>query len=87
MTENTPIQIAILAPTLAVRVGLRTLLGVSDSVQIVAEMAEPAALQDVEWDVFHNKRFPESLNGWGSISNTQIIFDGICKTCLMEGGE
>ncbi len=51
MRENTPIQVAILAPTLAVRVGLRTLLGASDSLQIVAEMADPAALQNAEWAV------------------------------------
>jgi DNA-binding NarL/FixJ family response regulator len=50
MSETTPIQIALLAPTLAVRVGLRTLLGISDSVQIIVEMAESAALQHVDWD-------------------------------------
>ena len=51
MIENTHIQIAILAPTLAVRVGLRTLLGVSDSVQIVTEIADPTALADMDFDV------------------------------------
>ena len=51
MAETNLIQIAILAPTLAVRVGLRTLLGASGSIRIVAETADPAALQDTEWDV------------------------------------
>ena len=50
MTETTPIRIAILAPTLAGRVGLRTLLGVSDAIQIVIETADPATLQNYEWD-------------------------------------
>jgi DNA-binding NarL/FixJ family response regulator len=51
MTETPSIQIAILAPTLAVRVGLRTLLSVSDSIRIVAETADPAALQDTVGEV------------------------------------
>ena len=50
MTETTPIQIAILAPTLAGRVGLRTLLGVSNAIQIVIETADPVTLQNYEWD-------------------------------------
>jgi DNA-binding NarL/FixJ family response regulator len=50
MTEKPPIQIAILAPTLAARVGLRTLLGISDAVQIVTEIAEPVAFLDTEWE-------------------------------------
>lgn len=51
MAGINPIQIAILAPNLAVRVGLRTLLGVNDSVQIVAETANPATLQGTDWEV------------------------------------
>lgn len=51
MANNDPIQIAILAPTLAVRVGLRTLLGTSESIQVVAEIPDPAGLKDVRWDV------------------------------------
>ncbi|MFC1997224.1 LuxR C-terminal-related transcriptional regulator [Chloroflexota bacterium] len=51
MTDNLPIQVAILAPTLAVRVGLRTLLGASESIRIVAEAADPAGLEGVWWDM------------------------------------
>ena len=51
MREDNPIRIAILAPTLAVRVGLRTLLGISDSLQIVAETADQATLQDIGWEL------------------------------------
>jgi DNA-binding NarL/FixJ family response regulator len=51
MIAETMIQVAILAPTLAVRVGLRTLLGASDSIQIVMEAADPADLGDTWWDL------------------------------------
>ena len=51
MVVNLPIQVAILAPTLAVRVGLRTLLGASESIAIVAEAADPAGLDGVWWDI------------------------------------
>jgi len=51
MSETPPIQIAILAPTLAVRIGLRTLLRASDSIRIVAETADPATLKDLEGEV------------------------------------
>ena len=47
MIEDNPIQVAVLAPTLAARVGLRTLLGASASIQIVAEAADPAGLEDI----------------------------------------
>jgi len=49
--EDNLIQVAIFARTLAVRVGLRTLLGVSQSIQIVAEAADPASLEDAWWDI------------------------------------
>ena len=49
--EDNLIQVAIFAHTLAVRVGLRTLLGVSQSIQIVAEAADPAGLEDAWWDI------------------------------------
>ena len=49
--EDNLIQVAIFARTLAVRVGLRTLLGASQSIQIVAETADPAGLEDVWWDI------------------------------------
>lgn len=51
MAEENFIQVAILAPNLAVRVGLRTLLGVSESIQIVVETADPADLEDAWWDL------------------------------------
>ncbi len=51
MTETNPIQIAILASTLAGRVGLRTLLGASSSIHIVAETADPTAMHSTEWEV------------------------------------
>jgi len=51
MSETPPLQIAILAPTLAVRIGLRTLLRASDSIRIVAETADPTALKDLEGEV------------------------------------
>ena len=51
MASENPIQIAILAPTLAVRVGLRTLLEASESIRIVAEIADPANLEDAWLDV------------------------------------
>jgi len=51
MREDNFIQIAILAPTLAVRVGLRTLLGASESIRIVMESADPAGLENIWWDV------------------------------------
>ena len=49
--EDNLIQVAIFARTLAVRVGLRTLLGASQSIQIVAEAADPAGLEDAWWDI------------------------------------
>ena len=51
MAEENLIQAAILAPTLAVRVGLRTLLDVSQSIRIVAETADPANLENVWWEL------------------------------------
>jgi len=51
MIEDNLIQVAIFARTLAVRVGLRTLLGASQSIQIVAEAADPAGLEDAWWDM------------------------------------
>lgn len=49
--EDNLIQVAIFARTLAVRVGFRTLLGASQSIQIVAEAADPAGLEDAWWDI------------------------------------
>jgi len=51
MTEENLIQAAILAPTLAVRVGLRTLLDVNQSIRILAETANPTELEDVWRDL------------------------------------
>jgi DNA-binding NarL/FixJ family response regulator len=51
MAIEKSIQIAILAPTLAVRVGLRTLMGASEPIQIVAEVSDPASLGDAWWDI------------------------------------
>jgi DNA-binding NarL/FixJ family response regulator len=51
MMEDNLIQVAIFARTLAVRVGFRTLLGASQSIQIVAEAADPAGLEDAWWDI------------------------------------
>ena len=51
MIEDNLIQVAVFAHTLAVRVGLRTLLGASQSIQIVAEAADPAGLEDAWWDI------------------------------------
>ena len=51
MAEEILIQAAILAPTLAVRVGLRTLLGVNQSIRIIAETAEPGSLENVWLDL------------------------------------
>jgi DNA-binding NarL/FixJ family response regulator len=51
MVDDTPIQIAILAPTLAVRVGLGTLLGASESIRILAGASDPTGLEDAWWDV------------------------------------
>jgi DNA-binding NarL/FixJ family response regulator len=74
MVDTPPIQVAILAPTLAVRVGLRTLLGISDSVQIVAEVANPANLQEYWWEldvvVFQDQ---ESLEGLEAFLNSETI--------------
>lgn len=51
MAEENLIQAAILAPTLAVRVGLRTLLDVNQSIRILAETANPTELEDVWRDL------------------------------------
>ena len=51
MAEENLIQAAILAPTLAVRVGLRTLLDVNQSIHIVAETADPTNLENVWLDL------------------------------------
>ncbi len=51
MMEGNLIQVGIFARTLAVRVGLRTLLGASQSIQIVAEAADPTGLEDAWWDI------------------------------------
>jgi DNA-binding NarL/FixJ family response regulator len=69
MSETPRIQIAILTPTLAGRVGLRTLLGVSDAVQIVAEWANPASLTAAEWDEVDVLilQGEESLDGLGPL--------------------
>ena len=79
MTKSTPIQIAILAPTLAVRVGLRTLLGAGDALQIVAETTDPAALRDTEWEVdVLILQGQESLEGleplWNSDTNLGLLW-------------
>lgn len=51
MKEINLIRVAILAPNLAVRVGLRTLLGASESIEVIAEAADPVNLGDIWWDV------------------------------------
>jgi NarL family two-component system response regulator YdfI len=51
MAEENLIQAAIVAPSLAVRVGLRTLLDVNQSIRIVAETADPTDLENVWWDL------------------------------------
>jgi DNA-binding NarL/FixJ family response regulator len=63
--ETDPIQIAILAPTLAVRVGLRTLLSASDLIEVCAEAANFDEIE-LEWDqvdvvVFQGDQI---LEGW-----------------------
>jgi DNA-binding NarL/FixJ family response regulator len=68
--ETPPIQIAILAPTLAVRVGLRTLLEVSEALRIVAETADPADLLDTEVDVLILQG-QESLEGLAALCNAE----------------
>ena len=72
MTEDFPIQVAVLAPTLAARVGLRTLLGASASIQIVAEVADPAELQDAWWEVdLVVVQGEESLEGLAPLFNSE----------------
>ena len=44
--ENERIRVAILAPTLAVRVGLRTLLSADEGIDLIAESADFAGLAD-----------------------------------------
>lgn len=51
MADENLIQAAIFAPILAVRVGLRTLLEVNQSIRIVAETADPTDLESVWWDL------------------------------------
>jgi DNA-binding NarL/FixJ family response regulator len=51
MAENKPIQVAILAPTPALRAGLRILLEASGSIQVVSEASDPANLERIWWDV------------------------------------
>jgi DNA-binding NarL/FixJ family response regulator len=51
MAEQILIQAAILAPTLAVRVGLRTLLDVNQSIRFVVETADPTDLKNVWRDL------------------------------------
>ena len=67
-----PIQVAILAPTLAARIGLRTLLGISDSVHIVAEAADPANLQERWWELdVVVLQGQESLEGLEALLNSE----------------
>jgi len=70
MTETNPIQIAILAPTLAARVGLRTLLGASEALRIVAETADPADLMDTDMEVLIIQG-QESLEELAGLWNTE----------------
>jgi len=73
--EDNLIQVGIFARTLAVRVGLRTLLGASQSIQIVAETADPAGLEDAWWDIdVVILQGQESLDGIESLlsSETQL---------------
>jgi len=51
MAEEKTIRVAILAPTLAERVGLRTLLGADSSIQIVAEAADLSDLEATNWEL------------------------------------
>ena len=51
MAEDHSIRTAVLAPILAVRVGLRTLLETSQTIQIVAEVPDPDGLEDAWWDI------------------------------------
>ncbi len=72
MTEDNPIQVAILAPTLAARVGLRTLLRASASIQIAAEAADPAGLQDAWWEMdLVVVQGEESLEGLAPLLNSE----------------
>lgn len=75
MAEDNQIRVAILAPTLAVRVGLRTLLGVSDSIQIVAEVADPSGLEDIHWEIdLMILQGKDSLGGLASHLNFETKF-------------
>ena len=51
MAEDQTIRCAIIAPSLALRVGLRTLLSASQSIQIVREVPDPDGLEENWWDI------------------------------------
>ena len=51
MAKDRSIQVAILAPTPALRAGLRILLEASGSIQVAAEVPDPANLEGIWWDV------------------------------------
>jgi DNA-binding NarL/FixJ family response regulator len=76
MTEANPIQIAILAPTLAGRVGLRTLLGASDALRIVTETADPANLLNTAVDVL-------ILQGQESLEGLEALWNAETKPALL----
>jgi DNA-binding NarL/FixJ family response regulator len=70
MAKNDLIRVAILAPTLAARVGLRTLLEAGQSIHVEAEAADISVLENTWWEVdVLILQGQDSLNQLESISN------------------
>ena len=76
MSDQT-IQVAILSPTLAVRVGLRALLEVGPGIEIVAESADYSSLWNFggDFDILVMVPGTKSLDNWsGSLEGSTPDF-------------
>lgn len=67
------VRVAIIAPTLAVRIGLRTLLNTSDLIQVIAELPDPQegvdGFENADIIVIHD----DSLSDyWQSLTNRKL---------------
>lgn len=83
MMSDQAIQVAILSPTLAVRVGLRALLEVESGIDVVAESAEISSLWnlDRELDILVMVPGSESLDNWsGSLEGSTLDFSILLLT-------